>query len=194
MHAGKPVPDTAAQALSSNPPAIAQGSGNAPTSTPIEDDRLVLTSDQFGRRRREPGARLCATRVLNPAVPGGVPWPSLKRKLVTAVAEGADLTKRDAKRALTALDEIVASGAQQRREGPDRRPRPAHPRVKPAQKNRKGRSPRPASRSRSPPSRPASTSVAGRSPRPSRRCIPAERAPPARRLSRLHVVDLSAFA
>jgi len=69
------------------------------------------------------------------------PLPLTQTQLVTAVAERADLTKADAKRALEALDQIVLDelgNAQKVRIGGLVQ---LTVRVKPAQKARKGRNP-----------------------------------------------------
>ncbi len=67
--------------------------------------------------------------------------PLTQTQLVTAVADRADMTKADAKRALTALEEITLEeigNAQKVRIGGLVQ---LTPRVKPAQKKRKGRNP-----------------------------------------------------
>jgi DNA-binding protein HU-beta len=78
-------------------------------------------------------------------------------QLTAAVADRAELSKADAKRALAALEEVVlaelANAQKVRIVGLVQ----LTVRVKPAQKKRKGRNPATARRSRSPPSPPAST-------------------------------------
>ncbi|HEY1740971.1 MAG TPA: HU family DNA-binding protein [Acidimicrobiia bacterium] len=67
--------------------------------------------------------------------------PLTQTQLVTAVAERAELSKADAKRALDALDQVVLEelgNAQNARIGG---PVQLTVRVKPAQKSRKGRNP-----------------------------------------------------
>ena len=96
--------------------------------------------------------------------------PLTQTQLVAAVAERADLTKADAKRALAALDEVLLAeigNAQKVRIGGLVQ---LTPRVKPATKKRQGRNPATGERSRSPPSPRASTSGPGRSPRPRAPC------------------------
>ena len=73
--------------------------------------------------------------------PGGKPETSPRHQLIAAVAERADMTKADTKRALAALDEVVLeelSNAQKVRVGGLVQ---LTVRVKPAQKKRKGRNP-----------------------------------------------------
>src|ERR1700729_1683396 len=53
--------------------------------------------------------------------------PLTQTQLVAAVAERADLTKADAKRALAALDDVGARRDRERPEGADRRAGSAHP-------------------------------------------------------------------
>ena len=96
--------------------------------------------------------------------------PLTQTQLATAVADRAELSKTDAKRALAALEEVVLEqlgNAEKVRIGGMVQ---LAVRVKPAQKKRKGGTPRPARRSCSPPSRRALICEHGRSLRRRRRC------------------------
>jgi DNA-binding protein HU-beta len=91
-------------------------------------------------------ASICPTMfnspmTVQPQTPGRNPLPLTQTQLVAAVADKSELSKADAKRALTALDDVILAelgNAQKVRIGGLVQ---LTVRVKPAQKSRKGRNP-----------------------------------------------------
>ena len=101
--------------------------------------------------------------------------PLTQTQLAAAVAERADMSNAEAKRALAALDEVVreqVADAERVRIGSLVQ---LAVRVKPAQKAARAETRPPARRSRSPPNRRASTCAPERLPERRRRCRPCRR-------------------
>jgi DNA-binding protein HU-beta len=136
-----------------DPTTIEVSSGHlAMVSRPAEVVQLTETAAQAAlattaaRIATAVGLAIWAKRLNSRSQPGksrkgGIALPLTQAQLVTAVADRAQLSKADAKRALTALDEIVLQelgNAQKVRIGGLVQ---LTVRVKPAQKKRKGRNP-----------------------------------------------------